>query len=751
MLPSRLLVLPWLLAAGCSTGLAAERRAPPSTESLEADPELARFVATRGHRLGQPAHARATPDGSRVLYLESDARSDVQRLWRFDVATGKARLLVTAESLAGVPDRPPTPEEAAQRERMRLTARGLGSFELSRDGKLALVPFGGRIYLVDVETGRSRPLPRGQTADFDPRLSPDGRWVASVEAGDLFVRSATGGPPVQLTRGASPTLTHGLAEFVAEEEMDRFHGYWWSPDSSALAFEEADSSGVERYYLVDAAHPEVAPEGSPYPRPGKANVRVRLSVVSRTGGAPAWVEWDRARFPYLARVSWPEGGPLLLEVESRDQKELLLLAADPRSGRSRELVHEHDDAWIDLDDDLVWLPARRQLLWSSQRSGEDELELRDEHGALLRPLTTAAQGFRGVAWVNEREGAVVVEGGARSSEQSLWRIPLDGGPPKLLAGGPEFHSTTGRGPDAAASDAPLLVDHVERLDRPARTLLLSPESGGVLGELPDRAEPPEPPRAEIERIEIPGAILEAEVVLPRSFDPSRRYPVIDWVYGGPGFVTVRRSAESDQLQQWLADQGFVVVRIDNRGTPDRDRAFERVLAGSFARVPLGDQVAGLAALTRKRPYLDRSRVGIIGASFGGYLSALALLRRPDVFRAAVAIAPVVDWEDYDTHYTERYLGLPATNASGYRESSLLTGAESLSRPLMLAHGTADDNVHFAGTLKLVGALEAVGKAPEFLVIPGQTHLFADQATQRLLWARAAAFFLERLGVSGDAR
>jgi dipeptidyl-peptidase-4 len=238
--------------------------------------------------------------------------------------------------------------------------------------------------------------------------------------------------------------------------------------------------------------------------------------------------------------------------------------------------------------------------------------------------------------------------------------------------------------------------------------------------------------------------LEAAIVRPTDFSPSRHYPVVDWVYGGPGVVSVQRSAASYTLQQWIADQGFVVVKIDNRGTPWRGRQFERVFKGSFAEIALGDQADGLTELARNSRYMDLDRVGIIGASFGGYLSALAVLRRPELFKAAVAIAPVVGWEDYDTHYTERYLGIPAENPEGYRNSSLLTGAERLSRPLLLIHGTADDNVHFGGTLKLIQALEAAGKGASLFLVPGQTHMFADQPTQRLMWSTSVAFLADHL-------
>jgi dipeptidyl-peptidase-4 len=333
----------------------------------------------------------------------------------------------------------------------------------------------------------------------------------------------------------------------------------------------------------------------------------------------------------------------------------------------------------------------------------------------------------------------VVAASATSTDQALYRVPLAGGAAALIAGGPAVHSAT------ASDDGSVLVDREERLEAPARHQVLRSADGEVLGQLPSQAEPfVELPHVELTEVTTPHGVLQAAIVRPIDFSPRRHYPVIDWVYGGPTAVTVQRSAASYTLQQWVADQGFVVVKIDNRGTPWRGREFERVTKGSFAEIALGDQADALTQLARSARYLDLDRLGIIGASFGGYLSALAVLRRPGLFKAAVAIAPVVAWEDYDTHYTERYLGTPAENPDGYHKSSLLTGAAQLARPLLLIHGTADDNVHFGGTLKLIQSLEAAGKGASLFLVPGQTHMFADQPTQRLMWATSVAFLAEHL-------
>jgi dipeptidyl-peptidase-4 len=402
------------------------------------------------------------------------------------------------------------------------------------------------------------------------------------------------------------------------------------------------------------------------------------------------------------------------------------------------LLTEHDDAWVELTDDFHEL-STGDFLWSSERSGQRNLELRRPDGALEKVLTNDSAGFRSLVGVDESKRIALIAAGPDTTTQSIVAVPLGAGEMRVVAEG------DGPATAVAARDGRLLwlrQDHVSGL--PEHAIISS--DGTLLTRLPNAMEPvARLPRPRFLTLDLPQGRLKAAVLLPSWAKPHQRFPVLDWVYGGPTVTTVARSALSFELQQWFADQGFVVVKIDNRGTPHRGRAFARAVAGSFADVPLGDQADALAALAAQDPALDLQHVGIIGASFGGYLSALAVLRRPDRFEAAVALAPVTDWLDYDTTYTERYLGLPSENASGYEHSSLLGYAKSLSRPLLLGHGTADDNVHFGHTLKLIAALEKAGHAPAVFLVPGQTHLFADQTTQEVLWANAAVFLEEELG------
>jgi dipeptidyl-peptidase-4 len=695
---------------------------------------------TRGFMLGRPTGARPTPDGKAVLFLRSEPRVPKMRLYEFDVATGKTRELLTPEQVLKGAEEHLTPEEKARRERMRVSVGGFTSFQLSEDGDRILVSLSGKLYVVERAGGKVTELQTGAGTILDPKFSPDGKQVAYVRDTDVCTLDLASQKETRVTTGGSEKLTHGLAEFVAQEEMDRYSGTWWSPDSRSIVYEEADASGVEVWYVADPARPEQAPEPSFYPRPGKANVSVRLGVTSAAGGEKTtWITWDRERYPYLATVRWDKGAPLVLVVQTRDQKELVLLLADPETGKTTPLVKETDPAWVNLHQDMPkWLDDGSAFLWTSERDGGPQLELRARSGDLRRVLVPPAAGYEGLVDLDSAAGRVVYRASADPTQAQLFRISLKGGDPEPLTREPgmvaaAFSKNHAVYALAAASSSAMQRTTVHRAD------------GTRLGELPSVAEdPPFVPRAELLKVgDGPG--FYAAVTRPRDFDDHKRYPVLVDVYGGPGHIQVTAPMNTRLLDQWLADQGFIVVSLDGRGTPGRGRDWERVLSKHFGSIPLDDQVAGLQALGKRFPEMDLDRVGIVGWSFGGYLSALAVLRRPDVFKAAVAGAPVVDWLDYDTHYTERYLGMPDTDAAAYKEGSLLTYAAGLSRPLLLVHGTADDNVYFRHTLKLSDALFRAGKDFELLPLPGLTHMVPDPVVMQRLWSRIAMHFQQHLG------
>ncbi len=725
------------LAGLCASGLVSggdSGATPPSSP----DTFVRDYAETRGFTLGRPLRARPTPEGKAVLFLRAQARQPTLELFEFEVATGRTRRLLSPAAVLGGRAEHLSAEGKARRERMRVSLGGFTDFQLSEDGARCLLSLGGELWVYERASGRARQLPTGAGSILDPQWAPDGKSGAYVLDHDVWTLALAGGSPRRVTRGGTARLTHGLAEFVAQEEMDRFHGYWWAPDSQAVAFEEADASGVAVWYVADPAQPGQAPSPVFYPRPGQANVRVRLGIARRRGGPPVWVEWDRARYPYLARVDWHRRGGLTLLVQTRDQRDLRLLRADPRTGRTHTLLDEHDPAWVNLDQAVPrWRADGRGFLWTTERRGAWQLELRDPQGGLLRVLTPIDLGFQALVDLDDQHQQAWFLASADPTQAQLYRVPLAGGPPVALTREPGLHAAT------LSKDGAIYTHQVTTPEALPRTFVCRAD-GQVVGELPSvAAAPPFVPRAQILRVgKAPGRY--ALVVRPRMFDSRRRYPVLDHVYGGPHAKMVSAALGGQLLDQWLADQGFIVVSVDGRGTPGRGRAWERAIQNRFGTLPVEEQVAGLQDLGAQFPEMDLTRVGAFGWSFGGYLAALTVLRRPDVFKAAVAGAPVTDWEDYDTHYTERYLGLPAAEPAGYQEGSLIALAPGLQRPLLLVHGTADDNVYFRHTLRLADALFRAGKSFEVLPLPGFTHMVPEPIVTERLYGRISAFFQAHL-------
>jgi dipeptidyl-peptidase 4 len=701
---------------------------------------LRAFAETRGFLLGRPSRVQITPDGIAVLFLRSPARDPTHRLFELTVATGQTRELVTPAALLGGERESLSVAERARRERLRVTDFGITSFELSSDGRRVLLPLSGQLFLLERATSVVRPLPLPATeAVLDPRLSPDGRRAAFVHANDLWVvetdEAATAARPV--TSGGRPDLTHGLAEFVAQEEMGRHEGYWWSPDGQTLAFAEVDTGGVERFAIADPAHPAQPPLVFPYPRAGRANARLRLGLVPVAGGAVRWVSWDQGRYPYLARVLWDTGeAPLALLVQTRDQREAALLAVDAATGATRLLLTDTDEDWVNLERDLPrWLPDGSGLLWASERSGARVLELRRPDGSAASEVLGPESGFLSLVHVaSDGREVVVLAGDALTSR--LERVGLRDGRRQRLTDDLADHAPV------FCRDGSLHVD-VRTIAGGWPQVLLGRADGTPLGQLPDEAEEP-PFRVNLELTTVSERAFAAAVIRPRAFSPGRRYPVVLQVYGGPHALTVKADLRQYLLHQWIADQGAVVVCLDNRGTPRRGRAWERAIKGRLGEVPLDDQVAGLQALGARYPELDLERVGVYGWSFGGYLAALAVLRRPDIFKVAAAGAPVVDWLDYDTHYTERYLDLPEKAPQAYRAASLLTHAAGLERPLLLVHGTADDNVYFFHSLKLADALFRAGRPFTFVPLAGVTHQVPDPTVRAQVWRCIVDFLFRHL-------
>ncbi|HVF71004.1 MAG TPA: DPP IV N-terminal domain-containing protein [Chthoniobacterales bacterium] len=706
--------------------------AEPESADLRYFREL---VETRNYSLGQPVSPKLTPDGKAVVFLRGGARDPVLRLYEFSIADRQLREILTPEKLLQGAEEKLTAEEQSRRERSRQSLKGFTKFELSKDGTKILVALSSKLYLVNRADGSVTDLPGDNW--IDPRFSPDGRTVAAVAAGELHVINPRTKDQIAVTSGASETIQHGTAEFVAQEEMDRHEGYWWAPDSEWLVFQETDNAGVETRFIADPLHPENPPAKNFYPRAGTANAKVRLGLVSARGGETRWIEWDRDKYPYLARVVWKEAAaPLCVVVQNRLQQEEVLLAVDPKSGATRELLRERDSAWLNLDAKPmpIWLKDGKQFLWTTERNGSWQVELHASDGALIRAVTPANFQLEQMIDLNDGDRSIIVSGGPDPRERHLFRFSIDKeSESQKLTREPGRH-------DAVFGEArEQFLHRFELLDGRSGWEVTRSANGEKSTDLPSVAERPSTlPKVELLRTS-GDRPMDAAIVRPRDFKKGNRYPVILDVYAGPGRKQVVAQPDRYMINQWMADRGYIVVTIDGRGTPGHGREWERAIRGNLIEAALADQVAGLDALAKKEPAMDLKRVGVVGWSFGGFFSAMAVMQNPEMFRCAVIGAPVVDWENYDTHYTERYLGLPSDNADGYRKSNVLTYAGKLSRPVLLIHGLTDDNVYAQHSLQLTEALFQAGKTFNFLPLLG-THMVSEPVQRLRRQTRIVEFF-----------
>jgi dipeptidyl-peptidase 4 len=757
---------------------------------------LEQFAATNRFRLGQPTAITITPDASAVLFLRAEnGRSFKQDLWMFDIASKQERLLLTADQLLGGQEENLSPEELARRERMRMSSRGISSYQVSDDGKQLLVPLSGNLFITDfISAFKDEPKTLQLTTlggSIDPQLSPSGGMVAYVRGGELLVQETNeypapdGRTETLVSPQASGNVTYGEAEFVAQEEMGRRHGFWWAPDSSAIAYQSTDTTGVEVFTIADAADPAKPAQTWPYPRAGTKNADVRLFVRHMEGieqidknayglGAiipfkdPIEVRWDRATYPYLAKVVWDKHGPLTILVQNRLQTEQVLYAVDDKTGELRELLREKDETWINIQDDVpIWLEDG-SFIWMSEQHARDAwaLQFREKGGALQSSAYgTIHPALLGIA-ASHTGGRYVVREASLGVSSMLWSG--DSGKKSIWTayGRSLTESTQLQGAVDGTFSRDLLTWVATRTsnnDGPRWTVHRRGQFTGTdeeeIGRLVSRAESPAFAPA-IEYVfggvtVMPVSKFNAAIIRPRDFDPKKKYPVLNFAYTGPGVNTVQPNGRAYLLHQWFADQGFIVVTIDGRGTPRRGRAWERAIKNDMISVALQDQCDGLLALCEKFPEMDRNRIGVYGWSYGGYFAAMAAMQRPDIFKAGVAGAPVADWRDYDTHYTERYLGMPLPadqltdgipgNQAGYDKSNVLTYCKDLQVPLLLIHGTADDNVYFTHSLKIADALTRANKPYEFMPLSGQTHMVTQPALVKAINTRMAEFFITHLG------
>ena len=726
----------------------------------------AQYARTARFSLGTPRNLQVLGDGRHVLFCRSKSAEDaVLCLWLLDLMSGGEELLVDPAAITSDGGEVPAAERA-RRERARESASGIVGYSVDAGGAICCFALGGSLFIVDVTTGVVTAPDVGATV-YDPRLNGEGTAVAFCDGSALRIctlgPNGWGGDHV-LRTDPDPLVSHGRAEFVAAEEMNRLRGYWWSPAGSSLLVTRVDENGVSPLWIADPANPDREPRSVRYPAAGTANATVDLELVG-IDGTIRRIDWnDGGRFEYLADVIWQRGHDPLLVRQTRDQRLVSICTIRLTSGEPvLDEVHTiTDDTWVELQPGSPrWCPeglltiedtpkVRMLFLDGSPISGAS-LNIRSIVGLLPDP-NDAVDDQAASGSSDDAADAVLVTAWTEPTEIHLVAVPLPGSARSetVLTTEPGVHGGVINGSTLVVTSATSdrFGTRTTAFDLPDSDLDVPDLRGGVT--IIDHSSPPGL-AADPQFLSLGPDGLTSALFLPSNHDGTTPLPVLLDPYGGPHAQRVLKNHNPHLVSRWFAEQGYAVLVTDGRGTPGRGPTWERAVWGDLATPVLDDQVAALDALLDSNDALDPTRVAIRGWSFGGYLAALALLRRPDRFRAAIAGAPVTAWRLYDTHYTERYLGHPAEHPEHYGRSDLWTEGESglhvepLRGELLLIHGLADDNVVAAHTLQLSSALLAGGSPHRVLPLSGVTHMTPQHVVAENLLRLQLDFLNETIG------
>jgi len=697
-----------------------------------------------------PAAFAFSPDDRLLTYLYGPEQSPIRQLYALDVETGKSRVI---QATVEPESEDLSIEEQLLRQRQRQLGQGIVRYGWAERDDLIQIPAGSGVYIKRGVYAPARLLiPASGGPVQDPKLSPDGSRIAYVQDAEVYVASVGdgdgGAEPRQITHGARGTgKTNGLAEYIAQEEMHRMSGFWWSRDGSHIAFAEVDETHIPVYRIVHQGRDDTgaaAQEDHRYPFSGQPNARVRLGVVSVTGGEPVWMDLGDDEDIYLARVDWMPGGALAVQIQNREQTRLDLIRFDVSTGKGETLLTETSDVWINLHDMFRPLDDGT-FVWASEKSGYRHLYLQDADGAELRQLTSGEWMVDSLEGVDQRNGTVfftATKDGA--TERHLYRVSLDGGAIARL--------TPESGMRVVTLDHRFsrFVDVFSDARTPPTATLRSLDDGSVIHTI----HAPDDPRLDSLDLAPPelvsiesrdGETLHGALHRPPPEFGDGPYPTVIYVYGGPHAQVVANTwgLTCAMRVQYLRSLGYAVFELDNRGSARRGVTFEGAIKRNMGDLEVRDQVDGVRWLV-EQGIADPSRVGVYGWSYGGYMTLMCLARAPEVFKMGVAGAPVTHWDGYDTHYTERYMGTPENNPDGYENGSPMAHIANLEGALLIVHGLIDENVHFRHTARLVNALIKARKPYELLMFPDERHMPRSQADRVYMEERITEFFERNL-------
>ncbi len=684
-----------------------------------------------------------TPDGKQLSYFETkgagkEAKSE---LWVMEATNGERRLLVAADKLESIlPADSSKPTQATG-----LGRRAPAQYQWAPDGAGILFQGPTALAWLDLKSQAARTLVSGKAAIADPKISPNGKFVSFVRDHNVWLVNLADGKERPITQGGTEEIRKGELDWVYPEELEIKTAYWWSPDSSTIAYLEMDERKVSQYPLVDFSSPSGEAELERYPVAGGANPVVRVLVVSVQGGEPRAMDIGAETDIYIPRVNWlNDSKHIAIQRLNRAQNTLDLLIANAATGKTRTALTESDPSWVNVGDELYFFKDGKRFLWSSERTGYRHLYLYDLEGKLLGQITKGEWEVTSLNAVEESKGVVYFTATEKSPlKRHLYRVGVDG------SGFARITKEEGTHDAVLAPSAAAFYDTYSNTAAPPRQDLYRADGSRIavinenqVTELADYRLSP------VEFLTVKsrdGVLLNASIIKPPNFDAQKKYPVLVSTYGGPHAQVVRNvwGGSSFLWHELMAQKGYIVFLLDNRGSAGRGHVFETPLHLRLGAQELSDQRDGVQYL-KSLPYVDAGRIGIWGWSYGGHMTLHAMFEAGDDFKAGFAGGPVTDWRYYDSIYTERYLGLPQKNEKGYRDSSPVKYAAQLKGKLLIAHGTGDDNVHFANTLTVINELIEAGKYVEVLAFPGRGHGVSDPPARRVLMQRVTQFFLDNL-------
>ena len=691
-----------------------------------------------------------SPSGNRVTFLQGKAENKDQfDLWEYNIQSGKKQLLVDSKVLLPNGEQL-SAEEKARRERQRTASySGIVEYSWAQDGKKILFPLSGNLYVYNLETNTVQQITKSKDFDTDARFSPIGNYVSFIRKQNIYIVNLVKNKTIQLTFDGKDVIKNGMAEFVAQEEMDRDTGYWWSSNDENIAYVQVDESpvAITKRYEINAETIEIVEQRYPYT--GDANVKVKLGIMNLKKKKTKWIDLGENQDIYLTRVQWlPNAKKLSYQVMSRNQQQLNLYVANLK-GKNKQILQENSKTWLNLHNDLYYMKDKT-FIWASERDGFKHLYHYKNNGQLIKQLTQGHWIVDAIEGIDETKALLYFSASKQSpTEKHLYVLNLKNSKITQVSKHPGWHEID------MDDNAQFYIDNWSSTMQPANTSLYDVTGKEITllnDNRIDKNHPYYPYLSSHQATEFgtlsssDGQRLHYRIIKPKDFDSSKKYPVFVYTYGGPHAQVVTNSW-GKSIDQYMAQQGFIVFSLDNRGSARRGVKFESPIYKQMGTPEIADQLVGVDYL-KSLAYVDAEKIGLFGWSYGGFMT-LKAVTKSDVFALGVSVAPVADFELYDTFYTERYMSTPQLNEQGYKSTAVFDDVINIKAKLLVIHGMADDNVLFTNSTKLFKALQDAGILYDSVIYPGAKHGISGEKSQKHVWKTISQYFIKHLKVGNQ--